>query len=195
MNIYLLHYYLLKIILSPLISSVPHQKSVIIYMWSIPGHSVLIQWLICLYWCQYGTVFITILYISSKSGSATPPTWLFCFKVAWAVLSHLHFRCSQSNAHFYRNCSGSPPCFSPPPRATPGLWEITRLTEDTPHLFLISRVALSFTVWCPVPWKHHFTYFAFFPFGCFRQKGKSSSCSPVLAISRLVVTIVCYLID
>ena len=158
----------------------------VVYFWTLCFDPVIsLPILVPRWFCFHYYNFI----ISSKSGSATPPTWLFCFKVAWAILSHSHFR-----LNFTVKCSLlqkllREPTLLPPPPHTPGLWEITRLKKDTPHLLLISQVALSFTVWCPVPWKHHFTYFAFFPFGCFRQKGKSSSCSPVFAISRLVVTI------
>lgn len=163
-----------------------------VYFWTLSFDPMInLPILVPIWYCFHYYNFI----ISSKSGSATPPTWLFCFKVAWAILSRLHFRLNFTvKWSLLQKLLREPTLLLcvPPPCATPGLWAITRLKEDTPHLFLISRVALSFIVWCPVPWKHHFTYFPFFLFGCFRQEGKSSSRSPILAISWLVVAIVIF---
>ena len=167
----------------------------VVYFWTLYFNPMInLPILVPIWYCFHYYIFI----ISSKSGSATPPTWLFCFKVAWPILRHLHFRLNFTvKWSLLQKLLREPTLLLcvPLPCATPGLWAITRLKEDTPHLFPISRVALSFIVWCPVPWKHHFTYFSFFLFGCFRQEGKSSSCGPILAISWLVVAIVCYLLD
>lgn len=89
-NIYLFHFYLLKIILSPLISSSKISYHIhVVYFWTLCFDPMInLRILVPIWYCFHYYNFI----ISSKSGSINPPTWLFCFKVAWAILSSLHFR-------------------------------------------------------------------------------------------------------
>ena len=91
----------------------------VVYFWTLYFNPMInLPILVPIWYCFHYYIFI----ISSKSGSATPPTWLFCFKVAWPIWDICIFVwTSQSNDHFYRNCSGSPPCFSVFPFPVPHL--------------------------------------------------------------------------
>lgn len=63
---------------------------------SISGFFIMTHWSISLWFHQYHTILITSFWCVLNSGNVSSPTWLFIFKIVWAILGpthfHFHFR-------------------------------------------------------------------------------------------------------